>query len=156
MLKLPLIYYSLPDQLLPCKGTAVPPQPHVPDTAIPTENTVKNSDPSSEEMTVSPLQVFEAVPRLVSPTYCSPILDMDELCHCLRQDSIPHAAFLPVPPGFALPPCLLYIDDSLLAVLLYLNRFCVKLLPTAGPSDRLLECGLGIPGTWNLSVTRCE
>ena len=58
-----------PDQLLPCKGTAVPPQPHVPDTPIPTENTVKNSDPSSEEMTVSPSQVFEAVPQVVSPTY---------------------------------------------------------------------------------------
>ena len=111
-----------PDQLLPCQGTAVPPQPHVPDAPIPTENTVENSDPSSEEMTVTLLQIFEAAQRIVSPAYCSPILDMDGLCHCLRQDTTPYAAFLPVPPGFAFPPCrntslrLLYIDNSLLAV----------------------------------------
>ena len=58
-------------------------------------------------------------------------------------------AFLPVPSGFAFPPCLLYIDDSLIAVPLYLDRFCVKLLPTDGPYGRLQGCGLGIPGAWN-------
>ena len=80
---------------------------------------------------------------------------MNGLCHCSIQENSPHTAFLPVPSGFAFPPCrnnslrLLYIDDSLIAVPLYLDRFCVKLLPTDGPYGRLQGCGLGIPGAWN-------
>ena len=80
---------------------------------------------------------------------------MNGLCHCSSQENSPHSAFLPVPTGFAFPPCrndslrLLYIDDSLIAVPLYLDRFCVRLLPTDGPYGRLQGCGLGIPGAWN-------
>ena len=105
----------------------------------------------------SPVQSVVPLQRSLgrSPEFCSPILDLNGLCHCLSQENSPHVAYLPVPAGFAYPPCrndslrLLYIDDSLVAVPLYLDRCCVKLLPTYGPYGRMLSCGLGIPGAWN-------
>ena len=118
--------------------------------------------PHDESISVAPspvssVQLIEPLQRsqVYSPAFCSPILDLNGLCHCLSQENSPHTAYLPVPAGFAFPPCrndslrLLYIDDSLVAVPLYLDRCCVRLLPTDGPYGRMLGCGLGIPGAWN-------
>ena len=36
----------------------------------------------------------------------------------------------------------------MIATPVYLDRSCVRLLPTIGPHGRLGSCGLGIPGAW--------
>ena len=134
--------------ILPCDGvTSLASSvslPHGEDSSV-------SPSPSSSVQSVELLQSVQGC----SPAFCSPILDMNGLCHCSSRENSPHSAYLPVPAGFAFPPCrndslrLLYIDDSLVAVPLYLDRFCVRLLPTDGPYGRMQGCGLGIPGAWN-------
>ena len=42
----------------------------------------------------------------------------------------------------------MFIDDSVLATVVYLDRECVPLLPTLGPLGVMESCSLGIPGDW--------
>ena len=42
----------------------------------------------------------------------------------------------------------LYIDDSIVASVIQLDRDCAPLLPTLGPLGKLESCGLGVPGKW--------
>ena len=42
----------------------------------------------------------------------------------------------------------MYIDDSIVASVVHLDKDCVPLLPTLGPLGRFESCGLGIPGKW--------
>ena len=42
----------------------------------------------------------------------------------------------------------MYIDDSVLASAIHVDKVCVPLLPTLGPLGVFESCGLGIPGTW--------
>ena len=56
--------------------------------------------------------------------------------------------------GRAFPPCrdeafrAMYIDDSILATVIRLDKDCAPLLPTLGPVSRLESCKLGVPGAW--------
>ena len=42
----------------------------------------------------------------------------------------------------------MYIDDTLIAHAINLDKLSVKLLPTLGPWGKMASCGLGIPGSW--------
>ena len=42
----------------------------------------------------------------------------------------------------------MYVDDSIVASVIYLDQDCVPLLPTLGPYSCFESCGLGIPGMW--------
>ena len=42
----------------------------------------------------------------------------------------------------------LYIDDSIIASVVRVDRDCVRLLPTHGPHGVMESCGLGVPGKW--------
>ena len=76
------------------------------------------------------------------------------MCHCDARELTPHVPFLPIPNGSSFPECrnsclrVLYIDDALVAQVLNLDKLCVDLLPTLGPTGKTASCGLGIPGPW--------
>merc|ERR1712208_119518 len=84
---------------------------------------------------------------------CNPVIDLSGLCHCLNRE-VPHVPVLVPLRGRAYPPCRdesfrsMYIDDSIVASVVYLDQDCVPLLPTLGPHERFDGCGLGIPGMW--------
>ena len=90
----------------------------------------------------------------VNNPLCSPsLLDLNGMCHCTAYVGIHVPVLVPLP-GRAFPACrdvsfrALYIDDSLLATVVHLDRECVPLLPTLGPHGKLDGCGLGVPGAW--------
>ena len=90
---------------------------------------------------------------------CSPVLDMFGLCHCSR-DVQAHVPVLVPMQGRVFPPCrdpsfrAMYIDDSILASSIRLDKDCVPLIQTMAPYGRFDSCGFGIPGQW-FSLEHC-
>ena len=113
-----------------------------------------NSGPCSlaEPPLVSPMVPIGLEP-VVNAALCSPRLDMYGLCHC-KEYPAPHVPVLVPMNGRVFPACrdemfrAMYIDDSVLAATIRLDKDCVPLLPTLGPVGRMGSCNLGVPGMW--------
>ena len=106
---------------------------------------------SIDSVEVSTQSVVDSSHNVSPDLCCSPLLDLDGLCHCGAYS--PGHVLVQVPSrGQSFPPCrnpcfrVLYIDDALLASTIRLDSDCVPLLPTYGPLGRLAGCGLGVPG----------
>ena len=95
----------------------------------------------------------ESTDHELNKQLCSPVLDMFGLCHCSR-DVQAHVPVLVPMQGRVFPPCrdpsfrAMYIDDSILASSIRLDKDCVPLIHTMAPYGRSDSCGFGIPGQW--------
>ena len=105
-----------------------------------------------------PIQLISPGPALPPnatscPPLCDTVLDMFGKCFCKSQEGSHMPVLVPMR-GRVFPACReasfrsMYIDDSVLASTIYLDRGCAHLLPTLGPFGKMASCNLGIPGAW--------
>ena len=111
-----------------------------------------NSRDSSSLGLANPAQVLLVPPVLssspssvlmpiASRPMCTPLLDIYGLCNC-PLDPEAHVPVLVPMQGRAFPACRdksfrsLYIDDSIIASVVHVDRDCAPLLPTLGPHVR--------------------